>query len=397
MKLLAQAAPVRSDDSSLFLELLADTFDVPVEWLMPAMPSVTDEVMAAHKQWAEAAYRQAIESARASLDKLAEDATQAPPDADDDAVKPVTEDDMLRALWRHAFATGWYPIAQVTHGNRRIDMLWLRPAKKDGIGPYETLAIEVKVSKEDWRRDMQNPAKQQAWRDAATRHAYAVPTGLIYPDQVPAGSGLINVTFSGSQMWGKAEFVKNAPYINGHAPDLPTRTWLTLLIRLAEVEGRARGWHASPAQVGSAEELRVNLTAAQKAQERAQRAEEKAKKDLESWRTLYMLTCPQGAPCRWCGEPIKPLNPNGGWFKKFRHMDAAHDGPCEALEDAQREIAAQEAYEAADAKDRGYQQRLAMGRYRTDPVLLENEPWRAYLTDQRQGPYPADRHPEAAE
>ncbi|HEY1118213.1 MAG TPA: hypothetical protein VGE43_10950, partial [Acidimicrobiales bacterium] len=161
----------------------------------------------------------------------------------------VTENDMLTHLWRH-FAGQWAPIPQVTVApgdldpsafalaadyegaeppsdgtDRRIDMLLARRAKNpDKAGIYETLAIEVKVTRADFLADIKNPAKQAAWKQAATRHAYAVPAGLVQASEVPEECGLIWVHMpANGGYWSEVKWVKRAPYVRGHKPMIPLR------------------------------------------------------------------------------------------------------------------------------------------------------------------------------
>lgn len=64
--------------------------------------------------------------------------------------------------------------------NRRIDALMIK-------GKQRT-AIEVKISRADYARETER--KRQVWRSITHRFVYAVPAGLITPDEVPDGLGL---------------------------------------------------------------------------------------------------------------------------------------------------------------------------------------------------------------
>lgn len=356
---------------------------------------------------------------------IRDDATQGTPAHDDPGMgRPWTEDDMLRVLWRHFTTGGWAPVPQVTVANRdldgradlsgwerhrrlddradwtdrRIDMLLMRPARKPGIGPIETLAIEAKVTRADYANDLRHPEKQAPWRRAAHRHAYAVPAGLIRRDEIPDGSGLIVVKHSLSGH-GAAEWALRAPYRPNHAPTLPPRVHVALAHRLAALESRTRGWVGS-ADDDDAQALRAALVAAQKAADRAERAAERESAKADAWRTAHALAVGTGHPCRWCGEPLKPLNPDKGWFKRWRHVNGAHDDPCQEAERQERENAAVDEWEAATEVERRAKVREAHRWGFSERV--EAEPWRAFIPDRigrpgepfLTGPEPADIMPD---
>lgn len=81
---------------------------------------------------------------------------------------------------------------------RRIDALLVRTAKSNK--PYlETIALEIKVSRADFRRD--TPEKRRRWQQATDRFAYVAPHGLIAKEEVPEGCGLIEYYGSGVLNW----------------------------------------------------------------------------------------------------------------------------------------------------------------------------------------------------
>jgi hypothetical protein len=322
----------------------------------------------------------------------------------------VTEDDMLRVLWRHFTAQSWFLVPQVstladdeenTYRDqmlRRIDALAVRKPRKQGIGAVETLAIEVKVTREDWKRDLDNPGKQQAWRDAAHRHVYAVPAGLVHPDETPEGSGLLTVAFTGSTGYGTVEWAKRIGYpVNNPERPIPDGTLRTMFARLAQLEGKTRGWSFIDGLSGDTEDLRAAHVALQRTAEKMKREKERAEGQRDAWRELFARTHPKGAPCRWCGEPVKGLRPTGGWFKSWRHVNSAHDGPCALLEEAAAEEVAREEYAIANDSDRRTAARMAEYRWANygdkhpSPDRLEADPWLAFLDRVHQvGPVPVD-------
>lgn len=71
---------------------------------------------------------------------------------------------------------------------RRIDFLLMRISRASKPR-HERIALEVKVSRADFRRDTDD--KRRAWFEVADRFAYVTPKGLITKDEVPEGCGLI--------------------------------------------------------------------------------------------------------------------------------------------------------------------------------------------------------------
>lgn len=113
---------------------------------------------------------------------------------------------------------------------RRIDALLIRTAKSNK--PFlETIALEVKVSRADFKRD--TPEKRRAWMAAANRFAYIAPAGLIPKDEVPEGCGLIEYE-NGALTWKVMAPVTAGP--DDWAPDF--RAYL--LRRLCWAEENAR-------------------------------------------------------------------------------------------------------------------------------------------------------------
>lgn len=63
---------------------------------------------------------------------------------------------------------------------RRIDFLLFEG--------QEITAVEMKVSKADFRRDTEE--KRRAWKNITNRFVYLTPPGLLKPEEVPEGCGL---------------------------------------------------------------------------------------------------------------------------------------------------------------------------------------------------------------
>lgn len=77
-----------------------------------------------------------------------------------------------------AVPEGWSRLASIPQ--RRIDALI--------IASTGTTAVEIKVTRADFRRDTE--AKRRAWRAVTNRFVYLVPKGLVRLDEVPEGCGL---------------------------------------------------------------------------------------------------------------------------------------------------------------------------------------------------------------
>lgn len=56
---------------------------------------------------------------------------------------------------------------------------------------------EVKVSRGDWLRELQDPSKAAAWSRYCDRWWLVAPSGVARPDELPAGWGLMEVAGSG--------------------------------------------------------------------------------------------------------------------------------------------------------------------------------------------------------
>ncbi|MBU0777610.1 hypothetical protein KKF82_05080 [Patescibacteria group bacterium] len=114
--------------------------------------------------------------------------------------------DILAALERRHPRQSWalFPELRVGTGYRktrggsskyepweqRID-LWTMcyyPSKS-----LEKVAYEIKVSRSDFKHELENPLKRKAAMDLSHKFFFAAPVGLILPEQIPDGCGLIEV------------------------------------------------------------------------------------------------------------------------------------------------------------------------------------------------------------
>lgn len=63
---------------------------------------------------------------------------------------------------------------------------------------FLTVAIEVKVTRNDFFRELNNPKKRESAESIARETYFAVPAGLVKPEECPEGWGLIEVLSNGS-------------------------------------------------------------------------------------------------------------------------------------------------------------------------------------------------------
>jgi hypothetical protein len=89
------------------------------------------------------------------------------------------------AMFREVFASRW--------GGRSID-LWAiatwESARAFGHGSgHEPLMLgfEVKISRQDWKRELEYPDKREPAMSKCHVFYFAVPDGMVGPDEVPEG------------------------------------------------------------------------------------------------------------------------------------------------------------------------------------------------------------------
>jgi hypothetical protein len=264
----------------------------------------------------------------------------------------LTAAEMQRALWRHysprcavlfEISTNLRP-EDVKAGSgpfqmqrrRRVDALVVSRARKQGTGELDLIALEIKVSRADFLADLHDVAKQAAWREVATRHAYAVPAGLVAADEVPPSSGLLAVTrpaHPGAYQY-DIKWARRAPYGGGR----PVPGWLTLTLahRLAVAEAKIRGVSgaASETAEATAEELRAGLVEARQRASLLQEQLDRAHSEISEWRGAFAAA--GHLPCHYCRKPVIPSRMRGGHIKDWRHVSAADEPPCAVLRSAEQ-------------------------------------------------------------
>jgi hypothetical protein len=289
-----------------------------------------------------------------------------------------TEHTMSRDLWRHFAGQNWAPLihvpADMKHqaeadraagkAVRIIDMMMIRKARKNGIGPFDLLAVEIKVSRADFFTDVREPAKQEAWRAITHRHAYAVPKGMVRPDEVPAGSGLIEVGpgWAGS-VAPDVSWKLRAPYST--SPELPPSLVMTFAYRAAQAEAQVRGLSWDTRQDEDPEVMRAELVRLRAKVELQDKQLIRARDDRDAWRTAFAAT--SGVPCATCSQPVRPKGVRSGQYTDWRHVDKAHDPACRETRYKAAEAAARARWDGLSEETRARRLERHTG---------DGEPWR---------------------
>lgn len=93
------------------------------------------------------------------------------------------------------------------------------------------IAMEIKVNRADFRRELANPAKRRWAEEASTEFVFVAPRGVIPVDELPDGAGLL-------ETWGdKLRWTRRAVQRKGE-PDWTL--WTLLMRQLTDVEVQRR-------------------------------------------------------------------------------------------------------------------------------------------------------------
>lgn len=129
----------------------------------------------------------------------------------DDFVSPAPEfraSEIIRILRTRVFPEPYWLFVtelSVQPGSpRRLDGFALRvapsvsmgPGYQAGIAPHTALtswALEVKVSRSDFLAELAHPRKRDPAMAIAHRFAFVTPAGLVKPEEIPDGLGLLEV------------------------------------------------------------------------------------------------------------------------------------------------------------------------------------------------------------
>lgn len=120
---------------------------------------------------------------------------------------------------------GWTP--RGVKFERRIDALIL---------DTQRTAVEIKVTRSDFKADTEE--KRAPWVHYTHKFVYAVPTGLVSPEEVPSYCGLwyINPESARKHPWDHGITVAKKAKLNKDARDLPATLTKSLLGRLSRYE-----------------------------------------------------------------------------------------------------------------------------------------------------------------
>ncbi len=108
----------------------------------------------------------------------------------------MTSDEVIRQLLELHRPPEWATFAELANGtgghkSRTIDLYALNVWPSSG---FQALAYEVKISRADFRRELDDPTKRAPWEALATETWYAAPSGVIPVSEVPEGWGLAEWT-----------------------------------------------------------------------------------------------------------------------------------------------------------------------------------------------------------
>lgn len=127
-----------------------------------------------------------------AIDQLAPDAFVAP-------VPDMTADDVRAALRRHFAPPDWWLGEEIMikgWRDRFIDAMAVRLTAGEFYdrSSYLTVwAIEIKVSRSDYQHELGDPMKRRPAIAISDVYSFAAPVGMIKPDELPEGAGLIEV------------------------------------------------------------------------------------------------------------------------------------------------------------------------------------------------------------
>ena len=104
--------------------------------------------------------------------------------------RKVTANDVLAALESYYAQMGFVLVPEVSiayQGERRADALVL------GRGNETAIAIEVKVSRGDFKHELGDDEKRQRALDISSQYYFAAPQGMISKDELPPEAGLLEM------------------------------------------------------------------------------------------------------------------------------------------------------------------------------------------------------------
>lgn len=130
----------------------------------------------------------------------------------------ISAEDVRRALRSHFDPQEWWLIEEVAigeWGRRYIDALALRLIRGrsyDQTSYTAVWAIEIKVSRPDFLKEIKDPTKRRPAEALANVFVFAAPLGMIDPDELPDGCGLLEIDNRGKvQVTARGEWTRKDP------------------------------------------------------------------------------------------------------------------------------------------------------------------------------------------
>lgn len=123
----------------------------------------------------------------------------------------VTANDILAALESYYSPMGFTLVPEVSiayKGERRIDALVV------GRGNETAIVAEVKVSKQDFKHEIEDDEKRRMALELCSQYNFVAPVGLIKPDEIPPECGLLEMGIDG-----KIGVTVEAPHSRPAPPD----------------------------------------------------------------------------------------------------------------------------------------------------------------------------------
>ncbi len=136
--------------------------------------------------------------------------------------EPSTATERIIWLLRHRYGGGkpqhdteWATFAELRNSigfraeTRYLDFMALNTWAG---GKYRAIAFEIKISRSDFTRELKRPEKRAFAEKVAEECFFACPAGLVKPDEVPEGWGLIVATKAGLKVLKHAQQRKVEPW-----------------------------------------------------------------------------------------------------------------------------------------------------------------------------------------
>jgi hypothetical protein len=109
----------------------------------------------------------------------------------------MKSDDVIRCLRKFYFTgNGWAvvtelkPAAGYAGEQRRLDVFAIECSPSKGVPKH---AVEVKVSRGDWLRELKQPLKRRMAMAISNYFWIAAPEGIVKPEELPAMCGLLEI------------------------------------------------------------------------------------------------------------------------------------------------------------------------------------------------------------